>query len=72
MKILRRRPRACLLAIAAVALGGATFTTGARVGPKLGRKAAVVRIAYNDLTNSDIPLDLPVTASIGVLSEPRP
>lgn len=30
MKILRRRPRACLVAVAAIALGGATFTTGAQ------------------------------------------
>lgn len=30
MKFIRRRPRACLLALAATALGGATFTTGAR------------------------------------------
>jgi len=30
MKLVRRRPRACLLAAAAMALGGATFATGAR------------------------------------------
>lgn len=28
MKILRRRPRACILALSAIALGGATLTTG--------------------------------------------
>ena len=40
--------------------------------PQLGRKAAITRTPQKNFLNRDIPLDVPVTASIGFASKPSP